>query len=80
MIIPPNDIDLIVVVASDHDLTADLRPGAYNVLSKKRVQKRFGFDIVAVREETSEFDDAIAFFPQVRREPTLGKGLLKVHL
>ena len=49
----PNDIDLIVVVARDHDLTADLRPGAYNVVSKKRVQKRFGFDIVAVREGTA---------------------------
>ncbi len=76
----PNDIDLIVIVARDYDLTADLRPGAYNVVSKKRVQKRFGFDIVAVREETSEFDDAIAFFKQVRREPALGKGLLRVHL
>jgi len=49
-------------------------------VSKKRVQKRFGFDIVAVREGTSEFDEAIAFFQQVRREPTLRKGLLKVPL
>src|SRR5580692_9460233 len=49
----PNDIDLIVVVSNDHDLTADLRPGAYNVVSRKRVQKRFGFDIVAVREGTT---------------------------
>src|SRR2546425_11719576 len=76
----PNDIDLIVVVARDHDLTSYLRPGAYNVVSKKRVQKRFGFDIVAAREGTSEFDEAIAFFQQVRREATLGKGLLKLRI
>src|SRR5438552_17030253 len=58
----PNDIDLVVVVASDHDLAADLGPGAYNIISKKRVQRRFGFDMVAVREGTSEYDDAAAFF------------------
>src|SRR6266581_4212971 len=32
----PNDIDLIVVVPGDHDLAADLRPAAYNAVSKKR--------------------------------------------
>lgn len=47
----PNDIDLILVVARDHDVSADLSPAAYNVVSKKRVQTRFGFDMVAVREK-----------------------------
>ena len=28
----PNDIDLIVIVPSEHDFTIDLSPGAYNVL------------------------------------------------
>jgi len=76
----PNDIDMIVVVAPDLDAQADLLPVAYNVVSKKRVQKRFGFDIVTVREGTSELDDAIAFFEQVRGRPELRKGLLSLRL
>jgi len=76
----PNDIDFIVVVARDHNLTGDLRPGAYNVVSKKRVQKRFGFDIVAVREETMEYREAVAFFQQVRGRRGLRKGILGLLL
>src|SRR5438093_1101323 len=64
----PNDIDLVIVVAPDHDLSADLSPAAYNIVSKKRVQRRFGFDMVAVREGTTEYDDATTFFQQVRRQ------------
>src|SRR5437899_2724406 len=45
----PNDIDLVVVVLPGHDYTADLLPSQYNVLSKFRVRRRFGFDMVAVR-------------------------------
>jgi len=76
----PNDIDLIVVVAASHDLRADLGPGAYNIVSKKRVQRRFGFDIVAVREESLEFDDAVGFFEQVRGDASQRKGLLRIRL
>src|SRR6185369_15178268 len=42
----PNDIDLVVVVAAGHDFATDLLPSQYNVLSKFRVRKRFGFDMV----------------------------------
>jgi len=76
----PNDIDLIVVVAASHDLRADLGPVAYNVVSKKRVQKRFGFDIVAVREQSLEFEDAVGFFEQVRGVASQRKGLLRIRL
>jgi hypothetical protein len=76
----PNDIDLVIVVASDHDLAADLGPAAYNIISKKHVQRRFGFDMVAVREGTLEYDDATTFFQHVRRQPALRKGILWVGL
>ncbi len=76
----PNEIDLILVVASDHDVSADLLPSRYNVLSKNRVRKRLGFDIVAVREGTSESEDAVAFFQQVRYQPSLRKGILKLTI
>ena len=76
----PNDIDLVVVVSGEHDLSADMLPAQYKVVSKKRVKKRFGFDIVAVREGGSEYADAVAFFQQVRGQPGRKKGLLRIVL
>ena len=74
----PQDIDLIIVVVSNHDISADLSPGQYNLVSKKRVRDRLGFDIIAVRENTREYEEAVAFFQQVRGEPARQKGLLRV--
>jgi hypothetical protein len=76
----PNDIDLVLVLPAIHDLAADLSPAQYNLVSKRSVQRRFGFDIVAVREATVEYDEATAFFQQVRGQPALRKGLLRLVL
>ena len=76
----PNDIDLVLVLPLDHDIKADLTPAAYALVSKKRVQKRYGFDIVSVREQTLEYDEAVAFFHQVRGKRALRKGILRLQL
>jgi hypothetical protein len=76
----PNDIDLVLVLPLTHDLTSDLSPAQYNLVSKRSVQKRYGFDIVAVRENTVEYNEAAAFFQQVRGQPALRKGLLRLAL
>jgi hypothetical protein len=76
----PNDIDLVLVLPLEHDVEADLTPAAYALVSKKRVQKRFGFDIVSVREQTPEYDEAVAFFQQVRGQRAFRKGILKLAL
>jgi predicted nucleotidyltransferase len=76
----PNDVDLIIVIPADSELKRDLLPGEYNVLSKKRVRAQFGFDVVAVRENTVELDEAIAFFEQVRGRPNLRKGIIKLTI
>jgi hypothetical protein len=76
----PNDIDLILVVKAGHDFGADLQPSQYNVISKIRVRKRFGFDMVAVREETLEFDEAATFFQQVRYQPAMKRGILRLRI
>src|SRR5437867_12297138 len=52
----PNDIDLILIVAADHDFSADLSPPAYNVLSRQRVYRRYGFDLLVAREASVEYD------------------------
>ena len=74
----PNDIDLIVVVALTHDFSADLPPFQYNILDQKGVRKRFGFDIVVVKNESSNLDLVIAFFQQVKQRPGLRKGILRL--
>ena len=63
----PNDIDLVLVLPLAHDLKADLSPAQYNLVSRRSVQNRYGFDMVAVRENTREYDEAVAFFPASAR-------------
>ena len=76
----PNDIDLIIVVPREHDFRADLSPAAYNVLSKRLVHRRFGFDLLVAREESVEYDRWVEFFQQVRLEPGRLKGILILRL
>lgn len=50
----PNDIGLIVELVATHDFAADLSPAECNVVSKQRVQRRFGFDMLLAREGSVE--------------------------
>ena len=74
----PNDIELILIVAAGHDFSADLSQQAYNVLSKQRVHRRYGFDILVAREGSVEYDRWLGFFQQVRLEPAQRKGILRL--
>jgi hypothetical protein len=74
----PNDIDLILVVRKDFNLAVDLLPAQYNLISRAHVQRRFGFDIVAVRSGSPEVDEAVSFFQQVRGRPDDRKGILRI--
>jgi len=76
----PNDIDLVLLAAQDHDFSAELTPAQYNLLTQRRVRKRFGFDIVVVRSGSENMENAIAFFQQVRQQPGAKKGLLRIKL
>src|SRR5438477_6434890 len=76
----PNDIDIVVVLFAIHDWGADLPPYQYNVLAEQSVRRRFGFDIVAVKNGTEDLDWATEFFAQVRQQPALKKGLLRIRL
>jgi hypothetical protein len=76
----PNDIDLLLALKSSHDLGADLNPNAYNVVSKRRVYRRFGFDLLVARAGAQEYFQWIEFFQQVRLEPGRQKGILNLPL
>lgn len=74
----PNDIDLIVVVPANHDFFTELQLLQYNLISQRRVRRRFGFDIVVVRDGSENLERAIEFFQQVKQRPGEKKGLLRI--
>lgn len=76
----PGDIDLAVVLPVEIGEDADLLPMQYNLVSKRSVRRRFGFDIVVAGEKTSEYKEAVAFFQQVRGQPAMRKGILRISL
>jgi hypothetical protein len=76
----PEDIDLIVVLKKGHDIEKELRPMDYNVLSRKRVQKRFGFDMLIEVEGSDSYEEKLEFFQRVRGGKGLTKGVLRVVL
>jgi hypothetical protein len=76
----PNDIDLVLIVAANHDFEADFLPREYNVLSKRRVNPRFGFDVLVARANSEEYRRYVGFFQQVRLEPGRKKGILRIRL
>lgn len=76
----PNDIDLALVVSGSHDFEADFKPSEYNVLSKRRVNRRFGFDLLVARTGSEEYRRYVTFFQQVRLEPGHKKGILRIRL
>jgi len=76
----PHDIDLILVVSTHHDYAVDFQPSEYNVLSKRRVHQRFGFDLLVARADSEEYRRYEAFFQQVRLEPGCKKGIVRIPL
>jgi len=69
-----------VVVFATHDFGADLPPQQYKVLAQQRVRRRYGCDIVVVRNGTDDLTQAVEFFMQVRQQPGRKKGLLRLKV
>ncbi len=61
----PDDIDLILILPVEWDFDAELRPFEYNVTSKKRVRRRYGFDVKSVRLNSPEMGYWVEFFSNV---------------
>lgn len=76
----PNDINLVVIMSREHDFTAELPVGFYNLLSQNRVRRWFGFDIVVVKNGTQSMNEASEFFQQVRHHPGLRKGIVRLKV
>ena len=74
----PNDVDLVLILRTNHDFTATLRPFEYNLLSRRSVFKRYAFDVLVAREHSPELLEFVHFFQQIRGETDRRKGILKV--
>ena len=74
----PNDVDLVLILPTNHDFTAVLHPFEYNVLSRRRVFKRYAFDVLVARENSPELLEYVEFFQQIRGRADRRKGILKV--
>jgi hypothetical protein len=77
--IDPNDIDLILIVPEDHNFSADISMAEYNVVSRRRVHRRCGFDLLVARSDSEEYRRYLSFFQQVRFEPEKKKGILRIQ-
>ena len=76
----PNDIDLVLLVPAGYDFSTDLAPMVYNLLARHRVRRRFGFDIVVVKNGSENLEQAVSFFQQVKQRPGVMKGILRIKL
>ena len=82
----PGDIDLIVALRPDLDLTAEMRPLEYNVQSKPMVRKLYGFDVLPAVDGSETYRRFLDFFSRVKLgDPDLSasqmrKGMLRIEL
>lgn len=81
----PGDIDLIIALRPDFDLTLEMRPQEYNVQSKSVVRKLYGFDVLPAVDGSEAYLRLVDFFSRVKLESheytnQERKGLLRIEL
>jgi hypothetical protein len=82
----PEDVDIILVLPEDWDMSSGIRPFEYNLIARRRTRRRFGFDVFAVRASSPEEQAMVTFFQQVNVKwsvllglpPGLGKGIVRI--
>lgn len=61
----PEDIDIVLVLPADWDMACELRPFEYNLISRRRTRRLYGFDAFAVRAGSPEETNIVEFFQEV---------------
>ncbi len=69
----PNDIDLIIALPTDFDLTSELRPFKYNILSKPMIRQHsvstFALPLTGVTFTSRPFNSFVRFAWKTRNKP-----------
>ena len=76
----PNDIDIILVLAAGHDFTADLSPLQYQIVERRKVRQKYGFDVFIAEDASPDYFVLVRFFQRVRLQPGLTKGILRIEI
>lgn len=84
----PEDIDIVLVMPSEWDMAADLKPFQYNLVSKKVVKSAYRFDLFTVKAGSVGEEGWIDFFGGVDLKwrvkfgwpPETRKGIVRVIL
>jgi hypothetical protein len=76
----PNDVDLLLAVPATSSLTESIRPDQYNLVSRKRVAKRFSIDLFVEREGSERYNNYVRFFQRIRTDEHAKMGVLRVML
>lgn len=82
----PSDVDLVLALRPDLDLSLELLPIEYNVQSERMVRRLYGFDVLAAIDGSDAYTRHTDFFSRVRlddpeqRTSRSRKGLLRIDL
>lgn len=76
----PNDVDIILVASESYDVSQRMRPDRYNSISRKRLARRFPFDVFFVVDGSRQITELTTYFQQIRRHEELLKGMLRILL
>lgn len=76
----PNDIDVLLVLKEDIDFSGNLPPFKYNAQSRKYINKYFKLDFHCGFEDHDSSIKIIDLFSEVKNQPGIKKGILKIVL
>ena len=76
----PNDVDLVAVLRPGHDFERDLPMSEYALVSRAMLRRRFAFDVLIAKPDSPLCKTCVDFFSQVRDNPGVRKGILRVNL
>jgi hypothetical protein len=76
----PGDVDIVIVLRRNHDWTADLPPSQYNLVSRRSLRRRTGFDVLLATDGGPLYERYVEFFGRVREDASVRKGILRIEL
>lgn len=76
----PADIDLVVALRSNVEPDDSWSPYKANLINRKQVQTRYGFDVFVAAVDSLEYSKYVEFFYRTREFPTQLKGLVRLAL